>query len=638
MAVSSIKLGSKPNVFLRKGQEWFCSPGLPSDVTIQVQEMSFHLHKFPLVARSRRLARILNEAPTQKDDQGFNVTLHDIPGGADAFELAASFCYGFHFELTSSNVVRALCAAEYLEMYEDLGEGNLKATAEEFLNEVVLHNFRECVLALRSCEAVLPYAEALGIITSCIDAAASMVCIDYSNLEWPMLHSPGGSLLWNGISTGAMPKKACSDWWYEDLTVLPLAFIEKIIRAVEARGMKPQCIAGAVMCFAKKHLSALNNRWQGVCTQSNNMELRSSEGEQKHMLETIESMLPTEKGILPTNFLSALLRSAIILNANPDCKGRLEKRIGLQLEQATLKDLLLPNMSYNSETLYDIDRVQRIFEHFLLLDQSTEGLVSPSSVQDGMMSPPPLTPLMIVARLADEYLAEVAPDVNLKLSKFLSVAEVLPEYSRITDDGLYRAIDIFLKARPWLKEKEREQLCRIMDCQKLSLEACTHAAQNERLPLRVVVQVLFFEQLQLRTAIANCFMMSDTSRALQNQSIVNGLLGAPSSDSMKGLDSFTNLHAGAEHEDQTLKMDMDDMRLRMCELEKECSGMRAELQKLGKMKGHRRLMAVLMGRKFRAQLCRARGMVFQNRTGSGGKKPSPAHSSGFRHRRSSSVS
>merc|ERR1711915_302580 len=68
------------------------------------------------------------------------------------------------------------------------------------------------------------------------------------------------------------------------------------------------------------------------------------------------------------------------------------------------------------------------------------------------------------------------------------------------DDGLYRAIDIYLKAHPWLTDSEKEQLCRLMDCQKLSLEACTHAAQNERLPLRVVVQVLFFEQLQLRTS------------------------------------------------------------------------------------------------------------------------------------------
>lgn len=33
-----------------------------------------------------------------------------------------------------------------------------------------------------------------------------------------------------------------------------------------------------------------------------------------------------------------------------------------------------------------------------------------------------------------------------------------------------------------------------MDCRKLSGDACGHAVQNERLPLRVVVQVLFFEQ------------------------------------------------------------------------------------------------------------------------------------------------
>ena len=28
-----------------------------------------------------------------------------------------------------------------------------------------------------------------------------------------------------------------------------------------------------------------------------------------------------------------------------------------------------------------------------------------------------------------------------------------------------------------------------MDCKKLSMDACMHAAQNDRLPLRVVVQV-----------------------------------------------------------------------------------------------------------------------------------------------------
>jgi hypothetical protein len=37
-----------------------------------------------------------------------------------------------------------------------------------------------------------------------------------------------------------------------------------------------------------------------------------------------------------------------------------------------------------------------------------------------------------------------------------------------------------------------------MDCQKLSREACAHAAQNDRLPMQTVVQVLYHEQRRLR--------------------------------------------------------------------------------------------------------------------------------------------
>lgn len=42
---------------------------------------------------------------------------------------------------------------------------------------------------------------------------------------------------------------------------------------------------------------------------------------------------------------------------------------------------------------------------------------------------------------------------------------------------------------PDLPKSERKRVCRLMDCRKLSIEACMHAAQNERLPLRTVVQV-----------------------------------------------------------------------------------------------------------------------------------------------------
>lgn len=67
------------------------------------------------------------------------------------------------------------------------------------------------------------------------------------------------------------------------------------------------------------------------------------------------------------------------------------------------------------------------------------------------------------------------------------------------------------QAHPTLSEHERKRLCRVMDCQKLSMDACMHAAQNERLPLRVVVQVLFSEQVKISNALANTSLKESTT-------------------------------------------------------------------------------------------------------------------------------
>jgi len=47
-----------------------------------------------------------------------------------------------------------------------------------------------------------------------------------------------------------------------------------------------------------------------------------------------------------------------------------------------------------------------------------------------------------------------------------------------------------------LTKAERKKLCGLMDVRKLTADASMHAAQNECLPLRVVVQVLFFDQVR----------------------------------------------------------------------------------------------------------------------------------------------
>eukprot|EP00262_Sarcandra_glabra_P008215 TRINITY_DN21542_c0_g1_i1.p1 TRINITY_DN21542_c0_g1~~TRINITY_DN21542_c0_g1_i1.p1 ORF type:complete len:633 (-),score=101.36 TRINITY_DN21542_c0_g1_i1:105-2003(-) len=600
--MACVKLGSKSDAFHRQGQAWFCSTGLPSDVVVEVGEMSFHLHKFPLLSRSGVLERSVGEI-TDEGEEGCIVQLPDIPGGAKAFELVAKFCYGVKLELTASNVVYLRCAAEHLQMTEDYGEGNLIAQTEVFLNQVVLRNWKDSIKALQTCEDILPHAEDLHIVRRCIESLAVKACTDPNLFGWPMMEhgsmqSPGGTLLWNGISTGARPRNASSDWWYEDASSLSLPLYKRLISVMESRGIKQEIISGSLTFYAKRYLPGLNRRQNSGEHRSHlvpvSLAAPPSEEEQKLLLEEIDSLLPMQKGVSSTKFLFGLLRTAMILRASPSCMSNLERRIGMQLDQATLEDLLMPNFSYTMETLYNVECVQRILEHFIAMDQVTGG-ASPCSVDgEQLMGSPSLTPITMVAKLIDGYLAEVAPDVNLKLPKFQSLAAAVPDYARPLDDGLYRAIDIYLKAHPWLTDSDREQLCRLMDCQKLSLEACTHAAQNERLPLRVVVQVLFFEQLQLRTSIAGCFLVSenlDGSRPLRSGGFATSNEGGG--------------WATAVRENQVLKVGMDNMRMRVSELEKECSSMREEIEKLGRGRSTWGSVSKKFGFKIKSQMCSA---------------------------------
>ncbi|KAK3022448.1 hypothetical protein RJ639_047585 [Escallonia herrerae] len=629
--MACMKLGSKIDAFQRQGQAWFCTTGLPSDITVEVGDMTFHLHKFPLLSRSGVMERMI-AAASDKAEEGFSIKLSEIPGGAKTFELVAKFCYGVKLELTAANVVYLRCAAEHLEMTEEYGEGNLISQTEIFLNQVVLRNWKDSLKAFQTCDDILAYAEELHITKRCIESLAVKASTDPNLFGWPVrehggpMQSPGGTVLWNGISTGARPKNLSSDWWYEDVSTLSLPLYKRLISAMMSRGIKQEIISGSLTSYAKKYLPGLNRR-QGSNEPNNRLApvgLTSppTEEEQKLFLEEIDQLLPMQKGLVSTKFLFGLLRTAMILKASASCMSNFERRIGMQLDQATLEDLLMPNFSYTMETLYNVECVHRILEHFLAMDQVTGG-ASPCSIDDGqLMGSPSLTPITMVAKLIDGYLAEVAPDINLKLPKFQSLAAAVPDYARPLDDGLYRAIDIYLKSHPWLAETDREQLCRLMDCQKLSLEACTHAAQNERLPLRIIVQVLFFEQLQLRTSIAGCFLVSDNldgSRQLRN-----GLVG-----SNEG--GWTT----AVRENQVLKVGMDSMRMRVSELEKECSNMRQEIAKLGKVKGSSTWGTVSkkFGFKMKSQMCSAQeGSVSnQNNTSEKVEKPKEKH---VRHKKS----
>ncbi|TKY51592.1 BTB/POZ domain-containing protein [Spatholobus suberectus] len=560
-----------------------CSTGLSSDVIIEIGDTSFHLHKFPLISRSKVLENLMNELSSENKKSVLE--LHDLPGGAKALLLVAKFCYGVKIELTALNVVGLRCASEYLQMSENYGEGNLILQTENFLNHVFGY-WTDTLKALKTCEEVLPFAEELHITSRCIHSLVLKVA-DQSLANLPVsgqsaAQSSEDAEVWNGISL--TPKTSGEDWWFEDVSSLSLPLYKRFMQGASARHMKPKRIAGSLVYYAKKHIPLLGS--QTSSQNGNSSAFKSSlstpsEADQRNLIEETVELLPNEKGIAPTKFLLGCLRTAMALYASSSCCASLEKRIGAQLDEADLEDLLIPNIGYSMETLHDIDCVQRMLDHFMIVEHDVIDSTSNDIVEERSIVgvSQPLSPMAKVANLIDSYLAEVAPDVNVKLPKFQSLAAVIPDYARTLDDGIYRAIDIYLKNHSWLTDSEKEEICRLVNYQKLSLEASTHAAQNERLPLRVVVQVLFFEQLKLRTSVAGWFFASDNVENSQNLSANLALIRNDGNTPPNPVLAF------------------DNMKERVAELEKECLSMKQDLEKMMKSKGSWNMILKKLGGK-----------------------------------------
>ncbi|KAI3793627.1 hypothetical protein L1987_36247 [Smallanthus sonchifolius] len=553
--MACMKLGTKPEAFRLVDHTWQCTSGLPSDVTIEIGGTSFNLHKFPLISRSGLLSKLIGDCHNEDVSICF-VHLSDIPGGARTFELIAKFCYDVKLEVTSHNVISLRCAADYLQMTEDYGEENLIAQTEFFLNEVFT-TWSDSMNALESCEEVFADAEDLHLISRCIDSLAMKACARPTSAGNNNNQSQTQNLgVWNGISTSAKPQSLGDNWWYKDVSFLNLHLYKRVIQGMEAKGMKPEIISGSIVGYAKKYIPLMNRQSSFNDASHSKPVYTPSEADQRALLEEIVGLLPNRKGIVGTKFLIRLLRSAMVLHVSPSCRENLERRVGAQLDSAHLDDILIPNQGFNSvDTLYDIDCFQRILDYFMCMD-SRSLHNSPCIVEEGYEDgPQSLTSITSVANLVDLFLADVAADVNLKLLRFQSLALAVPDYARPQSDGIYRAIDIFLKAHPWVADCEREQICRLMNIQKLSLDGSTHAAQNERLPLRVIVQVLFFEQLRLRTSIAGWFFVSENQDQMSNNNVMN--------------DGGEVVRAHGR---------MTEIRDRVLQLERECEKMKFEMR------------------------------------------------------------
>ncbi|KAB5563954.1 hypothetical protein DKX38_004008 [Salix brachista] len=273
----------------------------------------------------------------------------------------------------------------------------------------------------------------------------------------------------------------------DDACILDMDYFVKNLAGIKAKGVLPDLIGPIIAHYASKWLPDLSGDHHPSTDNGLAYFAESPKSvttlwmKKRFFVETLVGILPPEKDSIPCNFLLRLLRIANMVGVESTYRAELEKRISWQLDQASLKELMIPSFSHTCGTLLDVELIIRLAGRFVNLDEVAKSGAA----------------LVKVAKLVDSYLAEASVDSNMNFSQFVALAGALPSHARATDDGLYRAIDTYFKAHPRVSKQERKVLFRLIDSRKLSQEASRHAAQNERLPVRAVIQVLFSEQTKL---------------------------------------------------------------------------------------------------------------------------------------------
>lgn len=502
-----MKLGGRPDTFFSPSESArSVYTEVTTDLQILVGNCLYHLHKFPLLSKCLLLQALCAEPGSGGD--GEVIELAGFPGGADAFEACAKFCYGITITVSARNLVPLRCAAAHLGMSEAADRGNLAAKLDSFLASCLLRRWKDALAVLHSTRHGAPLCEELGLTSRCVDAVAVLIA------------SPAN----------AMPAKStsASPWWAHDVAELGVDMFWRIMVAVKSTGaVHEKTVGDALKAYARRWLPNVAKDAEQPFDDAGPIAADDSVKQvttrHRLLLEKIVSLLPVDKDAVSCAFLLKLLKAANILSASAASKAELVRRVAWQLEEASVGDLLIPSVSCVSDMLYDVDAVAAILDEFALRhaaanaqpaqppaagspdddsparsgghrrSRSDESVGFDGARRSSSAAPVSQYALARVGRLVDAFLIEVSKDPNLPVDKLLAIAEAVPDSARPEHDGLYKVVDSYLKAHPEMSKSARKRLCRVLNCRKLSEKACSHAAQNELLPLRVVVQVLFFE-------------------------------------------------------------------------------------------------------------------------------------------------
>ncbi|KAK8617660.1 hypothetical protein V6N13_080568 [Hibiscus sabdariffa] len=434
-----MKLGSKLDTFRSDSKNVrYVASELATDIVIVVRDVKFYLHKFPLLSKSASLQKLIANGDEENGDE---IQISDIPGGPVAFEICVKFCYGIVITLNAYNVFATRCAAEYLGMHETIEKGNLIYKIDAFLNSYIFRSWKDSIIVLQTTKSVLSLPDESVLVGLCINAIAAKACFDVSKVDWSYTYNQRrlseenrDNLTSESIGSRPVPK----DWWVEDLCELEIDLYRRIVMKIITKGiLSHEVIGEALKAYSYIRLPGFS---EGVIYSRDVAKYRST-------VDTIVWLLPAERGSVSCSFLLKLLKAAIIVDSGEMATEQLVRRIGQKLEEASMNDLLI-RTAEGEDVMYDVDVIQKIVQEFLVQDQNSEFESEENEVPE-IERPGILTDAskLMVAKLIDAYLAVIAKDPNLPLSKFVDLAEMVSGISRPNHDRLYRAIDVYLKVR-----------------------------------------------------------------------------------------------------------------------------------------------------------------------------------------------
>ncbi|PKA65182.1 BTB/POZ domain-containing protein [Apostasia shenzhenica] len=516
------------------------------DLKIHINgQQTFFLSQRVVCSFSGRLKRMTKQAKRKSHGNGSVIRIKDFPGGAEGFELVSRFCYNNgRIPMNPSNICFLHCAATFLEMNEEIAPCNLLTQAETFMDGLFYWTWDEILTSLRTCDPFFSIADSSGLLQKLISSLLARISANSDIfLVTPFPSSPSSSSSTDSfafrssssIRTPDIIKPCLSrEWWFNNLTVLPPRIIEKMM--------------GELGCFGRDNKSFILTRFLLHYLKSAAQRGHGSKGDYEVLADTaVHGVVLMGRNLFSLSGLFWVLRVVSRAGVNKESKEKLEWLMGSMLDMASLDDLLV---SGNGDGVYDVNLVIRLVGVFVNWVEN-----------DGV----PLNKMRKVGRLLDKYLKEISPDQSLKVTKFLGVAESLPDSARDCYDGVYRALDIYLESHPGLPFEERTILCRCLNLEKLTLEACKDLAKNPRIPPQVAVEALVSQQSELQSRTEMTAAGAANMKAAATSPVP--LRRQP--------EQFQ-----ADKEDLTFNL--QKMQSRVIELEKVCIEMRSQMAKMAK--------------------------------------------------------